>query len=82
MAVSEIIHPLAWGASQEYDTGALTSISLDDQGNCLETHVGSDRLYYRVGKLDVENQTVTWSASQEYDTGSLTSISLDHQGNC
>ncbi|MEA5582040.1 LamG-like jellyroll fold domain-containing protein, partial [Nodularia harveyana UHCC-0300] len=73
---------VTWSASQEYDTGSLTSISLDHQGNCLETHVGSDRLYYRVGKLDVENQTVTWSASQEYDTGALTSISLDHQGNC
>nr|AXN93585.1 ORF2 [Cylindrospermum alatosporum CCALA 994] len=82
MVISEQEQTLKWSPSQKYDTGLLTSIALDNQGNCLETHVGSVNLYYRVGKLNVADKTVAWSPSQQYDTGSLTSIALDNQGNC
>ncbi|MBD2208736.1 patatin-like phospholipase family protein [Nostoc linckia FACHB-104] len=83
MAASEIvINIVAWESGRQYDTGSFTSVSLDHQGNCLETHVGSDRLFYRLGKLDIETKSVIWGESREYDTGSFTSVSLDHQGNC
>jgi|GEM_PF-43358 len=82
MAVSEITNAVAWELGQEYDTGSFTSVALDNQGNCVETHVGSDRLFYRIGKLNAENQTIQWVDSQEYDTGSFTSVALDNQGNC
>lgn len=51
MAISEKEQTLKWSPSQQYDTGSLTSIALDNQSNCLKTHVGSVNLYYRVGKL-------------------------------
>nr|AXN93576.1 ORF2 [Cylindrospermum moravicum CCALA 993] len=82
MVISEQEQTLKWSPSQKYDTGLLTSIALDNQGNCLETHVGSVNLYYRVAQLNVADKTVAWSPSQQYDTGSLTSIALDNQGNC
>jgi len=47
---------ITWGPSIEYDTGDSNAVSLDDQGNVVEVHVGSGRLYYRVGTADLTGQ--------------------------
>jgi hypothetical protein len=49
-----------WGSSVIYGPGNSNSISLDDSGHCVEVHVRSGRLYYRVGKVNFDNKTIGW----------------------
>jgi hypothetical protein len=58
-----------WRESIQYDTGGPNAVVLDNNGNAVEVHVGSNKLYYRVGKVDFANQTIAWGESLQYDTG-------------
>jgi hypothetical protein len=42
---------IAWGPSIQYDTGGPNAVALDDHGNAVEVHVGTNRLFYRVVHL-------------------------------
>ena len=46
-----LIPTFVWGPSIQYDTGGPNAVALDDQGNALEVHVGTNRLFYRVGHV-------------------------------
>lgn len=64
-----------WGDSVPYDTGANLAIALDNHGNCIEVHRGSDdgsnqdKLFYHVGKAKSSTREITWATdnSQKYD---------------
>lgn len=71
---------LNWTSSTQYDTGTVIGIDLDDQGNCLETHVGGSRLYYHVGKINDSYTSIDWGPSTYYANGKTTSISLAKEG--
>ena len=76
-----IAGPAAWGESIEYDTGGPNAVALDDNGNAVEVHVGTERLFYRVGRVDFANRTIAWGESIEYDTGGPNAVALDDNGN-
>ena len=59
---------ISWGPSTEYDTGGPNAVDMDNNGNCVEVHVGTYRLFYRVGKIDFNSQTISWGPSTQYDT--------------
>jgi hypothetical protein len=46
-----LIPTFVWGPSIQYDTGGPNAVALDDHGNAVEVHVGTNRLFYRVGHL-------------------------------
>jgi hypothetical protein len=73
--------PIAWGASLQYDTGGPNAVALDNNGNVVEVHVGSNKLYSRVGKANFANQTIAWGASFQYDIGGPDAVALDNNGN-
>ena len=73
---------ISWGPSTKYDTGNLTSVTMDNSGHCIETHVGDRRLFYRVGNVNFTDNTINWGPNIKYDTGTLTSISIDNSGQC
>ena len=70
--------PIAWGPSTEYGKGDLNSISfstLDDGRRCVEAHVTSGKLFYRVGVVNTVNKTISWKGpGQEYGTGNFSTI--------
>jgi hypothetical protein len=72
---------IAWGPSIQYDTGGPNAVALDDHGNALEVHVGTNRLFYRVGTVNFTNRTTAWGPSIQYDTGGPNAVALDDQGN-
>jgi hypothetical protein len=47
----------------------------------VEVHIGTGRLFYRVGQVDFANQTIAWGQSTQYDTGGPGAIALDNNGN-
>ena len=71
---------IALGASIQYDTGGPNAVALDDSGHALEVHVGTERLFYRVGTVDFTNQTIAWGPSTQYDTGGPNAVALDDSG--
>jgi peptidoglycan hydrolase-like protein with peptidoglycan-binding domain len=71
---------IAWGPSIQYDTGGPNAVALDDQGDAVEVHVGTDGLFYRVGTVNFTNQTIAWGPSTQYDTGGPNAVALDDQG--
>ena len=71
---------ISWGPSEPYDTGDSNAVALDNQGHAVEVHVGSGRLFYRVGTADFTSRTITWGYSVEYDTGDSNAVALDDQG--
>jgi len=81
-ALGVSINPLSWGPSIQYDTGGPNAVAMDDNGNCLEVHVGTNRLFYRVGKANFSNRTVSWGSSTQYDTGGPNAVAMDANGNC
>jgi hypothetical protein len=72
---------IAWGPSIQYDTGGPNAVALDDHGNAVEVHVGTDRLFYRVGTVDFTHKTIAWGPSIQYDTGGPNAVALDDNGN-
>jgi len=72
---------IAWGNSLQYDTGGPNAVALDDNGNAVEVHVGTNRLFYRVGKVDFASHTIAWGNSFQYDTGGPNAVALDNSGN-
>jgi Beta-propeller repeat len=72
---------LEWNPSVQYDTGTISSFDLDEQGNCLETHVGAGKLYYRLGTINKDNKSINFGDSTNYANGTTTNISLASQGN-
>ena len=72
---------LEWSSSDQYDTGTVSSFDLDDQGNCLETHVGGGNLYYLVGTVNDGDQSINFGNSTRYASGTTTNISLAGSGN-
>ena len=73
---------IEWGPSTKYDTGSSDSIAMDNAGHCVEVHVGSGRLFYKVGKVNFDTEEIQWGPSIQYDTGSSSSISMDNSGHC
>ena len=71
-----------WGPSIKYDTGGPNAISLNNNGKCVEVHVGSGLLYYRVGKVDFAKNAISWGTSTQYDAGGPNAISMDDNGQC
>ncbi|WKD49225.1 hypothetical protein [Microbulbifer spongiae] len=74
-----------WGDVHWYDTGSVLSIAMNNNGNCIEVHRGSnDRntLYYRVGKVDFNKKTIEWSKSAPYVKGSDLCVAMDSRGHC
>jgi hypothetical protein len=73
-----------WGEGQQYDTGSSNAVALWEApggtGNALEVHVGSGRLFYRVGAVDFAKQMITWGDSFEYDTGDSNAVAMDASG--
>jgi len=51
---------LEWNSSTQCDTGTVSSFDLDDQGNCLETHVGAGNLYYLVGNINASDRSINF----------------------
>jgi hypothetical protein len=74
--------PISWGPSEPYDTGDSNAVALDDQGHAVEVHVGSGRLFSRVGTADFISDlgSITWGPSVEYDTGDSNAVARDNQG--
>jgi hypothetical protein len=74
--------PISWGPSEPYDTGDSNAVALDSQGHAVEVHVGSGRLFYRVGTADFISDlgSITWGPSVEYDTGDSNAVARDNQG--
>ncbi len=72
---------LEWNSSTQYDTGTVSSFDLDNQGNCLETHVGAGSLYYRVGTINNSDRRIDFGTSTRYAGGTTTNISLISEGN-
>jgi beta propeller repeat protein len=73
---------IEWGPCTKYDTGCSNSISMDNAGHCVEVHVGSGRLYYRVGKVNFDTEEIQWGPCTKYGTGCSNSISMDNAGHC
>jgi len=71
-----------WGVIANYDTGGFNSIAMDNKGHCIEVHVASLKLYYRVGTVNFETQIIDWGTSIQYDTGRFNSITMDDNGRC
>ena len=42
---------IAWGPSTQYDTGGPNAVALDNNHRVVKVHVGTERLFYRVGQL-------------------------------
>lgn len=72
------------------DTGSQLTVALDNSGNVVEMHCGSDdnkqTLSYLVGKFDVDaDESITWEKSVQYagnyNTGSLFAVALDNRRN-
>ncbi len=72
---------ITWTPSTQYDTGTVSSLDLDDQGNCLETHVGGTRLYYRVGEINNSGKNIDFGKSTSFANGTVTNIALASDGN-
>jgi PKD repeat protein len=73
---------IEWGPSMHYDTGSSSSLTMDNAGHCIETHIENEKLFYRVGDVNFENYTINWGPSIEFDTGNSTTVSMDNSGNC
>ena len=71
------VKSLSFGPSTEYDTGGPNAVALDDSGNAVEVHVGTGRLFYRVGKVDFANQAIDCGSRIEYDTGGPNAVALN-----
>ena len=75
-----LVATVEWLSSSQYDTGTFSSFDLDESGNCLETHVGGGRLYYRVGTIN-SDKTISFGTSTRFANGTSTSVSLAEDGN-
>jgi hypothetical protein len=71
---------VSWGPSTQYDTGGPNAIALDNNGHAVEVHVGTGKLYCRVGTVDFTHHTIAWGPSTQYDTGGPNAIALDNNG--
>jgi len=71
-----------WGTIAKYDTGGFNSIAMDNSGHCIEVHVASLKLFYRVGTVNFDTQTIDWGTGTQYDTGRFNSIAMDNNGRC
>ena len=69
-----------WGPSIQYDTGDPNAVALDNNGHAVEVHVGTGRLFHRVGNVNFAGQAIAWGASTEYDTGGPNAVALDNSG--
>jgi len=73
-----------WGEGQQYDTGSSNAVALweDSGGACytIEVHVGSGRLFYRLGAVNFDKQMITWGYSQQYDTGDSNAVAIAGSG--
>ena len=71
-----------WPAQEDifYDSGSQNSVALDSNGNAVEVHVGTGRLYYHVGQVG-RGSELTWGPSLQYDTGNTNAVSMDDNGN-
>jgi hypothetical protein len=66
-----------WGPSIQYDTGGSNAVALDDNGHAVEVHVGTGKLFYRVGTVNFTNRKIAWGPSTQYDTGGPNAVALD-----
>jgi len=73
---------ISWGTSFQYDTGYSPCVCLDRTTNTLvEVHndgSGSNKLWYRVGKVNTSSKTITWSGATNYDNGYWPSVAVNN----
>ncbi|KAL6059127.1 hypothetical protein QOT17_014390 [Balamuthia mandrillaris] len=69
--------------SAKYDSGVTPAIAINRKLQVVEVHRSENRckLYYRVGRLDLQNRCVRWGGSVKYDSGEQPSVALDDRGN-
>lgn len=75
-------HRVIFGASQSFDTGADSSVTVNEAGTVVEAHNGTTstterNLYFTVGQANFSTKTVTWGFSSKHGTGSQPSIGLN-----
>jgi len=57
---------------------------MDNNGRCIEVHVGEGgkNLYSKVGTVNFGSNLILWGPSIQYDTGTSNSIAMDNNGQC
>jgi hypothetical protein len=73
---------ITWGDSTHYNAGGPNAITMDNYGNCIDVHVGTNRLFYSIGKIDFDEKKITWGECTHYDSGGPNAIAMDNKGNC
>ncbi len=82
------ITEISWGQSNSYDTGSNLAIAMDDYGNCVEFHRGSEnkssnnQLFIRVGKANFSTQKIKFGHCDKYHSGSDLAIAMDNHKHC
>lgn len=78
-----------WKLPYSYDTGGQMSITMDDNGNCIEMHRGRDgggnqnNIYYKVGKIDFNTNKIEWGSNYNTGiTGEFISVEMNNNGYC
>lgn len=75
-------HRVIFGASQSFDTGADSSVTVNQAGTVVEAHNGTTpatehNLYFTVGRADFNAKTLSWGSSSKHGTGSHLTIGLN-----
>ena len=72
-----------WSGASEYDSGRDATVALNDAGVAVQLHQGSssDKLYYRVGQVDMVTREISWGGSIYWRKGAKPSVALDGSGN-
>ena len=89
-SINTYSNTVSWINGMKYDTGGSLSISLDDNGNCMETHLGNPSIlsnranrYYLIGKVNFSTGIISWNdGSTLYDTGGNGDIAISSNGTC
>lgn len=72
----------------KYDTGSFVSVSMNNNGQCVESHSGSstsltyDNKYYKFGTINFATGEINWTGSTKYDTGGKGEIEINNAGHC
>jgi hypothetical protein len=49
---------------------------MDNNGHAFEVHVGSGRLFSRLGQVNFSTQTIDWAPGGQYDTGGSNAVAI------
>lgn len=79
---------IAWGSSHDYDSGGELAIALDNNGTCVDVHMGrkggtkQNQHFYRVGTVEFTTKEIQWGVSTNYGDGGGLAIAVDNHGHC